>query len=170
MAKSSFSYIFHLLDVRAYPVDNAIHPLNNWSQGQCQSGPTKLAVGSHYLNTLSISLVSGLFFKLGLRLFLGGGARPWVKEPSIWEFRFTMDSASPLFVFSTSSYNPSSSWITKENVKWRCGHHSCDHNLRNCEVARRKTKIRGLNGSQTSGFCVRAAVLYQGRQKKIWHL
>ena len=72
--------------------------------------PNKQCTLSNSCSLVKLSLVSFRFFKLGLRLFLGGGARPWVKEPSISEFLFTMDSVSfPLLVVNISSYDPLSS-------------------------------------------------------------
>ena len=44
LAISSFSHIFHLLNNSLNPVDNPIHPLNNWSLHVCSN---------HLLNIVS---------------------------------------------------------------------------------------------------------------------
>lgn len=75
---------------------------------------------------VKISLVSCLFFKLGLRLFLGGGARSRVRELRTSELLFTMNSESPVLVLIISSYKSLSSWIKHTNKMNKSSVVSCN--------------------------------------------
>lgn len=75
----------------------------NLSICQCETLYHKQITLAESCSGVKITPVSCCFFKLGLRLFLGGGARPCVKELSIAEFLFTKENASSFFEFSTSS-------------------------------------------------------------------
>ena len=53
-------------------------------------------------------------------------------------------------------------WTAGRQMKWRCDHRSCNHNVSNLlQILAQKEKIQIFNRIVTHGLCISASVLYQ---------